>query len=125
VIVLFDHHPTDPVRLTLVGVLALGMGAKSALVRSVNVPGLTTAVVTTTLTGLASESATGSWRSATFAVRLLATSALLVGAIVGGALVIFVERWTALAAADVLGLSALLWAHRAAQSGASWTVPSP
>ena len=52
-IALFDHHPTDPVRLTLVAILALGMGAKSALVRSVNVPGLTTAVVTTTLTGLA------------------------------------------------------------------------
>lgn len=69
VIVLFDHHPTDPVRLTLVGILALGMGAKSALVRSVNVPGLTTAVVTTTLTGLASEGATGSWRSTAFAVR--------------------------------------------------------
>ena len=124
VIVLFDHHPTDPVRLTLVGILALGMGAKSALVRSVNVPGLTTAVVTTTLTGLASEGASGSWRSTNFAIRLLAAGALLVGAIVGGALVIFLERWTALAAADVLALGAAIWARSAARSTESWTVPA-
>lgn len=123
-IALFDHHPTDPVRLTLVAILALGMGAKSALVRSVNVPGLTTAVVTTTLTGLASEGATGSWRSTSFAVRLVATCGLLVGAIVGGAMVIFVERWTALAVADVLALVAVVWARSAARSDASWTVPT-
>lgn len=123
VIVLFDHHPTDPVRLTLVGILALGMGAKSALVRSVNVPGLTTAVVTTTLTGLASEGATGTWRSTNFAIRLIATCALLVGAVIGGALVIFVERWTALAAADVLALAALVWARSTARSNESWTIP--
>jgi uncharacterized membrane protein YoaK (UPF0700 family) len=122
VIVLFDHHPTEPVRLALVGILALGMGAKSALVRSVNVPGLTTAVVTTTLTGLASEGATGSWRSTAFAVRLFATSALLVGAIIGGALVVFVERWTGLAAADILALAAVIWARSAAQSDESWTI---
>ncbi|MGC2167858.1 MAG: YoaK family protein [Acidimicrobiales bacterium] len=123
VIVLFDHHPTDPVRLTLVGILALGMGAKSALVRSVNVPGLTTAVVTTTLTGLASEGATGTWRSTNFAIRLIATCALLVGAVIGGALVIFVERWTALAAADVRALAALVWARSTARSNESWTIP--
>ncbi len=124
VIVLFDHHPTEPMRLTLVGILALGMGAKSALVRSVNVPGLTTAVVTTTLTGLASEWATGSWRSTNFAIRLVATCALLVGAIIGGALVIFVERWTGLAAADVLALASVIWARSAAHSDESWTTPT-
>ena len=75
-------------RLVVVALLALAMGLRSATVRRLGVPGLTTTVVTSTITALAAGAETGGggvarrlWQLATLAVRLAGAvaGALLVG----------------------------------------------
>jgi uncharacterized membrane protein YoaK (UPF0700 family) len=116
-----EGHPDADARFALLVVLALAMGAKSALARAVNVPGLTSAVVTTTLTGLATDAALGSWRSADFTARAMAAVALLVGAIAGGALAVTTYIWCPLALATALTLVATWWSRRASNSSQEWT----
>jgi uncharacterized membrane protein YoaK (UPF0700 family) len=82
--------PTDVAtgrRLLVVALLALGMGLRSATVRRLDVPELTTTVVTSTITALATdrsgrgpELARRLWRVATLGLRLL-------GAVAGALLV--------------------------------------
>jgi uncharacterized membrane protein YoaK (UPF0700 family) len=117
-------HPDAALRFALLVVLALGMGAKNALARAVNVPGLTSAVVTTTLTGLASDAALGSWRSAGFSMRIIAPLALLLGAIVGGALAVTTYTWCPFALATAIALAAAWWSRDASKSTAEWTTSS-
>jgi uncharacterized membrane protein YoaK (UPF0700 family) len=82
--------PTDVAtdrRMLVVALLALGMGLRSATVRRLDVPELTTTVVTSTLTALAADGggrpaqlARRLWRIATLGLRLL-------GAVAGALLV--------------------------------------
>jgi uncharacterized membrane protein YoaK (UPF0700 family) len=82
--------PTDVAtarRMLVVALLALGMGLRSATIRRLDVPGLTTTVVTSTITALAADSAGRAagvarrlWRAATLGLRLL-------GAVAGALLV--------------------------------------
>ncbi len=116
-------HPGTGVRDALLVVLALGMGAKSALVRAVNVPGLTTSVFTSTLTGLAAGGAKGDWRTRDFAVRVVATLALVVGAIAGAVLAVKTHAWCSCALATAVLVITMGWSGAAARSHAPWTVP--
>jgi uncharacterized membrane protein YoaK (UPF0700 family) len=118
-------HPDTAMRNALLIVLALGMGAKSALVRTVDVPGLTTSVFTSTLTGLAASAAGGGWRSPGFAVRIIATFALLVGAIIGAVLALKTSAWCSLAFATAALVPTVVWSRAASQSAASWATPRP
>jgi uncharacterized membrane protein YoaK (UPF0700 family) len=119
-----DGRPGADLRFALLVVLAIAMGAKSALARAINVPGLTSAVVTTTLTGLASDAALGTWRSTDFPVRAVATVALLVGAVVGGALAVTTYTWCPLALATAITLAATWWSRHASSSSQEWTTAS-
>ena len=89
---------------------------KSALVRAVDVPGLTTSVFTSTLTGLAADATRGGWRSPGFAVRIIAALALLVGAVVGAVLALKTYAWCALAFATAALVPTVAWSRAAAQS---------
>jgi len=51
--------------LTLVGMLAVAMGAQNAVARRLAVPDLTTTVLTLTVTGLVADATTCSSRTAT------------------------------------------------------------
>jgi uncharacterized membrane protein YoaK (UPF0700 family) len=124
VIFAIEGHPDADLRFALLVVLALGMGAKNALARAVNVPGLTSAVVTTTLTGLASDVALGSWRSAGFSMRTLAPTALLLGAVVGGVLAVTTYTWCPFALATAIALAAAWCSRHASTSTAEWTASS-
>jgi uncharacterized membrane protein YoaK (UPF0700 family) len=90
----------------VIGLLALAMGVRNAVVRKIGFPDLTTTVLTMTITGLASEPLRGEHRMAHLR-RLLAVGAMLIGALIGGLLV---ERQLAaplwLAAAIALGCRA-------------------
>ncbi len=116
-------HPGTAMRNVLLIVLALGMGAKSAFVRAVGVPGLTTSVFTSTLTELASDGARGAWRSAGYAVRIVAALSLLVGAVVGAVLTLKTSPWCALALATAALVPTAWWSRSAAQSSAAWAGP--
>jgi uncharacterized membrane protein YoaK (UPF0700 family) len=115
--------PGTAVRDLLLIVLSLGMGAKSAIVRAINVPGLTTSVFTTTLTGLAAGSLKGDWRDPSFAVRIVATFSLLVGAMMGGVLALDTYTWCSFALATTVLAGTLRWSMRASHSKAPWTGP--
>jgi hypothetical protein len=91
--------------------------------RAVDVPGLTTSVFTSTLTGLASDAMRGGWRSPGFAVRIIAALALLVGAVVGAVLALKTYAWCAPAFATASLVPTVAWSHAAARSSAPWATP--
>jgi uncharacterized membrane protein YoaK (UPF0700 family) len=117
-------NPGAAVRDVLLVVLAFGMGAKAAIVRAVNVPGLTTAVFTTTLTGLAVDGAKGDWRQPNFVVRIVAALALVTGAMAGAVLALDAYTWCSFALATAVLAVTLRWSMHASHSKAPWTVPS-
>ncbi|HVI56198.1 MAG TPA: YoaK family protein [Luteibacter sp.] len=94
-------------RLTLVALVAIAMGARNATVRQLNVPDLTTTVVTRTITGLAADSRLAGGPGQNLGRRLRAILSLFVGAAVGAFMVL---RWglappLALAGAAVLAFT--------------------
>ncbi len=99
-------------------ILAIAMGVQNATARHIAVPDLTTTVLTMTLTGLAADLHSGHGGPAVTR-RLLAVTAMLVGAIGGALLVLHVSVPVALAvAAALLALAALLaWTARSVPSG--------
>jgi uncharacterized membrane protein YoaK (UPF0700 family) len=70
----------------VIALLALGMGARNAAVRSLGVPDLTTTVLTMTLTALAAELPSRGSRGTGTTRRLAAVTSMLVGALVGALL---------------------------------------
>jgi len=77
-------------RLTLIGLLAVAMGAQNAVARRLAVPDLTTTVLTMTVTGLVADATSWSMRGR----RLVPIAAMLGGALAGGALL----HWVSIAA---------------------------
>jgi uncharacterized membrane protein YoaK (UPF0700 family) len=91
-------------RYTLIALVAIAMGARNATVRHLNVPDLTTTVVTRTITGLAADSRLAGGPGHNLGRRLRAILALFAGAALGAFMVL---RWgltppLALAGAAVL-----------------------
>lgn len=91
-------------RYTLIALVALAMGARNATVRQLNVPDLTTTVVTRTITGLAADSRLAGGPGRNHGRRVRAILTLFVGAALGAFMVL---RWglappLALAGATVL-----------------------
>jgi uncharacterized membrane protein YoaK (UPF0700 family) len=70
----------------IIALLALGMGARNAAVRSLGVPDLTTTVLTMTLTALAAELPSRGSRGTGTTRRLSAVGSMLVGALAGALL---------------------------------------
>jgi uncharacterized membrane protein YoaK (UPF0700 family) len=72
----------------VIAVLALAMGIRNATVRALAVPDLTTTVLTLTVTGLAADSPAAGGTGAASRRRLTAVTAMLLGALAGGLLVV-------------------------------------
>jgi uncharacterized membrane protein YoaK (UPF0700 family) len=94
-------------RFTVIALLALGMGARNSAVRWLRVPEMTTTVLTTTLTGLTSESALAGGLDPNATKGLTSVGSMFAGAIVGAALTVHVNP------ALALGLAALIVASTA------------
>jgi uncharacterized membrane protein YoaK (UPF0700 family) len=75
-------------RYPLIVVLAVAMGAQNAAARTLAVPDLTTTVLTMTITGIAADHAVAGGTGSRAGRRLVALSAMLVGALVGAAFVL-------------------------------------
>ena len=75
-------------RYALIALLALAMGVQNATARRLAVADLTTTVLTLTLTGIAADSWLGGASGARTFRRLLAVSAMLLGALVGALLLL-------------------------------------
>jgi uncharacterized membrane protein YoaK (UPF0700 family) len=89
-------------RYSLIALLAAGMGIQNAAARKLAVPDLTTTVLTLTLTGVASDSRLAGGSGARIGRRGLSVVSMLLGALIGGLLVLHVDD------AAPLGLAAAL-----------------
>ena len=75
----------------VIGLLAFAMGARNAAVRALGVKNLNTTVLTMTLTGLAADSKLAGGSGSGGGRQLAATGAMLIGALIGGILVLEVD----------------------------------
>ena len=101
-------------RFTAIGLLAVGMGTRNAAVRSIGVRDMSTSVLTTTLTGLASDSSLAGGTNPN--ARLASTSVLSMfgGALVGAALVLHAgATWSLSVAAGIVAATAVFFARTA------------
>ena len=78
-------------RYVAIALLAAAMGARNAAVRGLAVRDLTTTVLTMTLTGLAADSRVAGGTGRGGARRVAAVGSMLLGAVVGGLLVVHVD----------------------------------
>jgi uncharacterized membrane protein YoaK (UPF0700 family) len=98
------NHVTPGYRYGLIGMLALAMGLQNAAVRKLAVADLTTTVLTLTMTGLVADSSLVGGTGSKAGRRLVAVSAMFLGALLGAALVIHSRAAITLS----LGLGVLL-----------------
>jgi len=112
----------DPVRFGLIVLLALAMGLQNVTARRLGVPDLSTTVLTSTLAGLAADSALAGGKNANPGRRLVATIAVLLGAAIGATLVFHVGPSAVLALVLVLLAVNAVAAYRTWSSSDAWTV---
>jgi len=108
-------------RYALLVPLALAMGVQNATAQRLSVPELTTTVLTKTLVGIASETRLAGGPGAQVGRRLLAVTAMLLGALTGGLLVLHVSVAAALAVATAIVLVVGVAVHvLSSRPDASW-----
>jgi uncharacterized membrane protein YoaK (UPF0700 family) len=99
-------------RYLIIGLLSFAMGMRNASVRRMAVDGMTTTVLTTTLTGLVSDSALAGGSNPNEARRAISVLCMFAGALAGAALVLHVSPDWALGVAAVLALGAAAYFGR-------------
>jgi uncharacterized membrane protein YoaK (UPF0700 family) len=114
------HHMGTASRYAVIVLLAIAMGVQNTAARKLAVPDLTTTVLTMTLTGLAADSALAGGHGSKLGRRALAVAAMLLGALVGGLLVLKVDNPAPLALATALLAIVSLFTYRASRSQPAW-----
>jgi len=99
-------------RFLVVAILALTVGTRNAAVRRLGVPDMTTTVLTTTLTGLASESTLAGGTNPNVGNRGTSVVSMFVGALVGAVLVLHAGAAWSLGAAAALVVAAAAYFSR-------------
>jgi uncharacterized membrane protein YoaK (UPF0700 family) len=89
---LSTHHIGTSSRYAVIILLAIAMGVQNTTARKLAVPDLTTTVLTMTLTGLAADAALAGGHGSRLGRRALSIAAMLLGALVGGLLVLKVDN---------------------------------
>ncbi len=101
-------------RFTVIALLALSVGARNAAVRRLGVRDMSTTVLTTTMTGLASESWLAGGTNPNAALRLTSVVSQFGGALVGALLVLHASATWSLAVAAAIVVAALAFFYREA-----------
>jgi uncharacterized membrane protein YoaK (UPF0700 family) len=101
---------SSPVRDVIAALLALSMGVQNAVARRLAVPDMTTTVLTMTLTGIAADVRSGSYRPALLR-RLSAVATMLGGGVLGAWLVLHTSTAATLGVAA--GITAIVTAGTA------------
>ena len=114
-----DHLGTGS-RYPLIVLLAIAMGIQNAAVRQLAVPDLATTVLTTTLTGVAADAALAGGHGSKLGRRGLSVAAMLLGAFIGGLLVLKVDKSAPLALATGLLALVSLLTYRASRTSPDW-----
>lgn len=119
-------HLNEAMRDILILPLSSAMGLQNAAARRIGVPDLTTTVLTLTITGIAADSRLAGGTQPRPGRRLLAVLAMLLGAAIGGLLVLDAGVAAALTAVFALIAVTCGWALRATSENAPWAAsPSP
>jgi len=117
---LSPHHIGTASRYAVIVLLAIAMGVQNTAARKLAVPDLTTTVLTMTLTGLAADSALAGGHGSKLGRRALSVAAMLLGALIGGLLVLKVDNPAPLALATALLAIVSLFTYRASRSKPAW-----
>ncbi len=115
------HHFGSGSRYAVIVLLAVAMGVQNATARKLAVTDLTTTVLTMTLTGVAADSKLAGGHGSRIARRGLSVAAMLLGALIGGALVLKVDNPAPLALATGLLAVISFVTYRASRSTPAWT----
>jgi uncharacterized membrane protein YoaK (UPF0700 family) len=107
-------------RYALIVPLAIAMGIQNTAARQLAVPDLTTTVLTMTLTAVAADSTLAGGHGSKLGRRALSIAAMLLGALIGGLLVLKVDNAAPLAVATGLLALISLMSYRAVRSAAEW-----
>lgn len=113
--------PGRPVTYGFIALLATSMGVQNATVQRLAVLGLTTTVLTTTLTRLVADLRGRGWHDPATQSRAASVAALFAGATIGAVLVLHVSTVSALDVGTGLLAAVGLLAHRAVTTQAGWT----
>lgn len=117
------HHLGTGSRYAVIVLLAVAMGVQNATARHLAVPDLTTTVLTMTLTGVAADSGLAAGPGSRLARRGLSVAAMLLGALIGGALILKVDNPAPLALATGLLAVVSFVTYRASRGMPAWTNP--
>ena len=120
---LSPHQIGTASRYALIILLAIAMGIQNAAARRLAVADLTTTVLTMTLTGVAADSALAGGHGSKLGRRTLSVAAMLLGALIGGLLVLKVDNPAPLAVAAVLLAIVCLFTYRASRPTPAWARP--
>jgi uncharacterized membrane protein YoaK (UPF0700 family) len=82
---------TTGFRYPLIVVHGIAMGIQNAIARKLAVPDMTTTVLTLTITGTAADSSLAGGKGSLAGRRFIAVATMLVGALIGAALIIHVH----------------------------------
>ena len=117
--------PSSGFRYPLIVTLSLGMGMQNATARRLAVPDLTTTVLTLTITGTAADSTLAGGRGSAAGRRLVALSAMFLGALAGALFVVHGHPVVPLAGALVLVAGVGVASHVCSRSTAdlAWAHP--
>jgi uncharacterized membrane protein YoaK (UPF0700 family) len=110
-------------RYAVIVLLAVALGAQNATARKLAVPDLTTTVLTMTLTGVAADSRLAGGHGSSLGRRALSVAAMLLGALVGGLLVLQVDNAAPLGLATGLLAAITLVGCRVSRSTPAWARP--
>jgi uncharacterized membrane protein YoaK (UPF0700 family) len=114
------HHVGTASRYEVILLLAIALGVQNAAARKLAVPDLTTTVLTMTLTGVAADSKLAGGPGSKLGRRALSVAAMLLGASIGGLLVLKVDNPAPLALAAGLLAVILFLTYRASRSTPEW-----
>jgi uncharacterized membrane protein YoaK (UPF0700 family) len=111
-------------RYALIVVLGISMGIQNATARKLAVPDLTTTVLTLTITGVAADSTVAGGAGSAAGRRLVAVTAMLLGALAGAALALHVHIVAPLAVALTVTAVVAMVSWRAGAADPTWVHPS-
>ena len=107
-------------RYGLIVVLGIAMGTQNATARKLAVPDMTTTVLTLTITGVAADSVLAGGKGSVSGRRLIAVAAMLLGALIGAALVVHAHSVFPLVIALVIILVVAAMTHGLRRSDRAW-----
>ncbi len=117
------HADRGAARWVILVLVAVTAGAQNATVQKLDVPDLSTTVLTRTITGIARDNRLAGGEPSHLGRRALAVVAMLVGAVVGATVVLHVRPVFALVVAAVLLAAVAVGAGTASRSGPAWETP--